>query len=76
MFTAGELKSLMCGDDTINLTLLQKVAVYDDGIDANEAYILNFESFIQYVRWRKSKFINFVYAKKGCLHSLWVHYAI
>ena len=65
MFTAGELKSLMCGDDTINLTLLQKVAVYDDGIDANEAYILNFwKVLFNMSDGEKSKFINFVYAKK------------
>ena len=65
MFTAKELKCLICGEDTVNLELLQKVTVYDEGIDPTDMYIVNFWKVLHDMTEKeKGKFINFVYARK------------
>ena len=65
MFTAKELKCLICGEDTVNLELLQKVTVYDEGIDPTDMYIVNFWKVLHNMtEEEKGKFINFVYARK------------
>ena len=65
MFTAKELKCLICGEDLVNLELLKNVTVYDQGVDPTDKYIVNFwEVLHDMTEEEKGKFINFVYARK------------
>ena len=65
LFTPKEFENLVCGSTQVDLGLLKRLTIYDDGLDENTPHIMFFWDALESMgNEEREQFINFVYAKR------------